>query len=232
MYIKHETSDWLWFGPFKYGQEHYVPPCWNIVPLAHTHTGVVLTAWTLALAVVFCVRWRPASFLLTSRLFWSQSLSRNCWWSISVVTSALYTANCSWESIVFSIQQHNGWTFMVKSLWIMEWDVQWVTSTWRKRICFKEDAVVVTFSTTWFIQVGLECCSWNNILCCSGNNISVHLNLLLKLNGCCKGILKTAVLLQFFVIPQNQFCLNEVFCLTLWPFWDSDSFQVWLHTFY
>lgn len=174
-----------------------------------THTGVVLTAWTLALAVVFCVRWRPASFLLTSRLFWSQSLSRNCWWSISAVTSAPYTANCSWESIVFSIQQHNGWTFMVKSLWIMEWDVQWVTSTWRERICFKEDAVVVTFSTTWFIQVGLECCSWNNILCCSGNNISVHLNLLLKLNGCCKSILKTAVLQLVFVISQNLFLLDS-----------------------
>lgn len=53
--------------------------------------------------------------------------------SISAVTSALYTANCSWESIVFSIRPHNGWTFMVKSLWIMEWDVQWVTSTWRER---------------------------------------------------------------------------------------------------
>jgi len=112
--------------------------------------------------------------------------------SISAVTSALYTANRSWESIVFSIQPHKGWTFMVKSLWIMEWDVQWVTSTWRERgnmfqrgCCGHIQHNVIYSSRTWTLFL-----DQHSLLFLKKKNISVHLNLLLKLSGCCKSILE------------------------------------------
>ncbi len=70
-----------------------------------THTGIVLTQ-ALDCGISCCVVCEMKGCLKWSCLFWSQSSSWNCWWSISAVTSALYTANSSWESIVFSIHQH------------------------------------------------------------------------------------------------------------------------------
>lgn len=104
-------------------------------------------------AVVVCIGWRAALFLLTSRLFWSQLLGWNCWWFISAVRSVLYTANSSWVRVVFSLQTNEGWTLVVKRLWKMEWGAQWAScDEYLERVVFCERTV--TFITTRFIKSG------------------------------------------------------------------------------